>query len=280
MTNLRKIFNESIEALKRFSFIQTPETDARFIICETIGINLTGFHLERDSLIISPAMELKIKDNLKKRMNGESVAEILGIKEFYGLDFEVDGAVLIPRPETELLVDSILDRISLEKEYNILDIGAGSGAISITLALHLKKSTITALEISPEAVKILKKNINRHKTNNISIINEDLYNFKPQKAFDIIVSNPPYIKSQHVNDLLESKSINDPRIALDGGVDGLDYYREIKKFSDKNLNRNGIVALEHGMGQRSDIINIFSNMKNEGLDDLAGIDRVILFKNT
>ena len=191
---------------------------------------------------------LKFKKYLKRRSKNEPIAYILGEKEFWSKKFKVTKDTLIPRPETELLVDKLLD-IYKNKKISILDIGTGSGCIILSLLNSLKKSTGTGIDISQKAILIAKKNALKYNLQSrVKLINKSYENIFNTK-FDLIVSNPPYIKRKDLKNLSEDIKRYEPRIALDGGNDGLDLIKKVIYKSKNILKTKGMLALEIGNGQ-------------------------------
>ena len=213
---------------------------------------------------------------IKKMKNGIPIQYIINKQEFMGLNFYVNENVLIPQPDTEILVEEILKKV--EKNNKILDLCTGSGAIGISIAYYSKEKNlqITLSDISSKAIDVAKKNLKTYNLN-CKIIKSDLFENINEK-FDIIVSNPPYIESKTI-DSLDIEVKNEPIIALDGGIDGLDFYRRISKKAKLFLNTAGILALEIGYNQKNSVIDI---LKKDGyLDiyskkDYAGNDRIII----
>ena len=218
-------------------------------------------------------------DYLKKSM---PIQYITNSVEFMGLDFYVDKNVLIPRPDTEILVEEVIDLVkqikeSLKRKIRILDLCTGSGAIAISLTRLLKDNVIiTCSDISLKALEVVKINAEKNDVN-IKILNSNMFNNIEEK-YDIIVSNPPYIES-NVLDTLSNEVKNEPIIALDGGIDGLDYYRIIAINAKKYLYSNGYIALEIGYNQKDKVINLLKehNYKNiYSKKDLGGNDRIVV----
>ena len=188
------------------------------------------------------------KEYLQRRSNNEPIAYILGEKEFWSKIFYVNTSTLIPRPETELLVDKIL-KIYKEKKISILDIGTGSGCIIISLLSGLKNSNGIGIDISKNAIFTAKKNAVKYKlTKRVKFFNKSLNNIFSKK-FDLIVSNPPYIDSKSIKNLSDDIKRYEPRIALDGGNDGLDLIKKVIYKSKNILKIKGMLALEIGNEQ-------------------------------
>ena len=262
------------------AFIENPSIEAEFLLLEVLKIDRKTFLLEKDEKRVTLNELEKLDESVLKRLEGKSIAGITGKKYFYDSEFAVNGNVLIPRPETELLIDIIKGTFPCANALEILDIGTGSCIIPIVLSGYFTNSNMDAVDISLKALEIAKRNVDDRGLKNINLINVDIFSFVPGKKYDLIVSNPPYIPSAEVDELLKSKRLSDPPIALDGGNDGLKFYREIAGFAGKFLKDSGVLVIEHGMAQRNDIISMFD--KNEVsidcFDDLSGIDRVIRIK--
>jgi len=191
---------------------------------------------------------LAFKEYLQRRSKNEPIAYILGEKEFWSKKFYVNKSTLIPRPETELLVDKIL-KIYREKKISILDIGTGSGCIIISLLSSLKNSKGVGIDISKNAISTAKKNALKYKlTKRVKFINKSFNNIFSKK-FDLIVSNPPYIDSKDIKNLSDDIKRYEPRIALDGGNDGLDLIKKVIYKSKSILKIKGMLALEIGNEQ-------------------------------
>jgi len=272
-------FYLTVSNLLLAAHICEPSAEARILVCFVLNINLKEFILHKDSIEVSEKNQKKILKLVKLRLKGFSISSIIKKKEFYGKEFFVDKNVLIPRPESELLIDIILKKVDKDKNLKILDVGTGSGILSIILSDYYKNSEIEAIDKSGKAIKIAKINSKMHKIDREKIFfkKKDLFKYKPKKMFDIIISNPPYIETTVVKELLDNKTISDPAISLDGGKDGVIFYRELKVFCDKYLKNNGFIIFEHGIGQREKILSFFSDKYElEYFEDYSNIDRIIV----
>lgn len=221
------------------------------------------------------------REFLQRRVNHEPVQYITGIVGFYGLEFQVNKSVLIPRPETEILVETIIENTNENEETNILDIGTGSGNIAITLAKHLPNSKITAIDKSKDALKIAVKNseLNNVKER-INFIENDILNNQNlfDNVFDLVVSNPPYISKKEYNNLEPELNKHEPSIALTDFSDGFIFYKNISKQAKNLLNTNGKLFFEIGAGQSKKIKEIMeqNNFYNiQIIKDYQNHDRVI-----
>lgn len=231
--------------------------------------------------VISEDLENEFFLKIERLKNNEPIQYILNCQEFMGLDFYVDENVLIPQPDTEILVEEtvkIASKIQNKSEIKILDICTGSGAIGISICKLLKNVKVYASDISNEALNIAKKNAEKN-TASIDFIQSDLFeNFSKDYKFDIIVSNPPYIKTEVIKTLSEEVK-KEPILALDGGQDGLNFYKKIIKESRYFLNPDGYLALEIGYDQRQAVQKIFieNGYKNVySQKDLSNNDRIVI----
>lgn len=212
----------------------------------------------------------------KQRFDGIPLQYILGEWEFYGLPFKVGEGVLIPRQDTEALVEAALDIARANSAKKVLDLCSGSGCIAIAIEKNLEAAEVTALEASEQAYKYLLKNIKLNNSN-VMPVKEDLRQYKPSAGFDIIVSNPPYIRTGEINSL-QSEVKNEPVMALDGGEDGLYFYTTIAEIYKEHINPGGAICFEIGIGQHEDVKNILlaNGFKDINFkEDLNGIIRVV-----
>lgn len=228
---------------------------------------------------VERSIELKYKEKIELLKSGVPIQYITNKQEFMGLEFYVDENVLIPQPDTEILVEEVLKDIQdRSKKYKILDLCTGSGAIGISIANNLKKSIIHMCDISEKALQIAYKNSKNNNVDKIcKIIKSDMFENINEK-YDVIVSNPPYIVTKVINNL-SIEVQNEPHIALDGGEDGLMFYKIIANNAYKYLNKNGILALEIGYDQKENVIkllNVIGKYENiHCIKDYNGKDRVI-----
>lgn len=229
--------------------------------------------------IQSTEIEKKYKDLMEELIEGKPLQYIMHTQEFMNLNFYVDENVLIPQPDTETLVLQAIKRIKQYENNNIkvLDLCTGSGAIAISLAKEFENKNVQvyASDISSKALEVAKKNAMQNNVQ-INFINSNMFENIDEK-FDIIVSNPPYIETETIKKL--SKDVQqEPHIALDGGFDGLEFYKIIASEYEKYLNDNGTLLLEIGYNQKQSVIELFINRNVECIKDLAQNDRVIIVK--
>lgn len=214
---------------------------------------------------------------MERRLKGEPTAYIIGHREFYGLDFYIDSGVLIPRPETELLVEKALELGKTRLLYNIAEVGTGCGAIAISLALNLPKVKIYATDISPAALKVASVNCHKHRVaDRIYLLQGDMLDPLPEPV-DLIIANLPYVRKTELPQV--NSAGFEPFVALNGGVDGLDKIRQLCNQASNKLLPQGCLLLEIGQGQRKAIVtflkNLFPLSKIEVIPDLSGIDRIV-----
>ena len=256
--------------------VASAERDA--VILLNFGLNLSNnnyvHELDRP---ISKFEINKIKSLMNRRASHEPVAKIIGRKLFWNSSFYVNSNVLDPRPETEVLVQSVLSNIGEAK--NILDLGTGTGCVAISLSLMLPEVTMVASDVSKKALDIARWNAKENGANVEFILSNWFENIT--QTYDIIVANPPYISSSDFFNLPKDVRVYDPMISLIGGDDGLDCYRKIGKSLKSHLSNKGLAFFEIGFGQKEDILNIFCQ---SGLSlvkiwkDLNNLERVICVK--
>lgn len=274
---IKELLNQAVIMLKNEN-IDAPKNKARMLLQATLKKS-------REYLMIYDNKEVENIDrdryikNVKRLILGEPLQYITGIQEFMKLNFLVTKDVLIPRPDTEILVEEVIRKAENIPNPVILDLCTGSGAIAVSLAKYIKNVHICAIDISSKALEIAKKNAELNGVkNNIEFIESNLFDKIKERKFDIIVSNPPYIETETIKTL--SKEVqSEPKIALDGGKDGLDFYRKIADSGSKYLNRQGYICLEIGYNQRIAVRQILENKKRyvniNCIKDLCGNDRVI-----
>lgn len=271
------ILTSSRELLKNKSF-DSPALDCKILLGKVLGITNTDLVFNSQRELTNKEIE-SFNKLIKRRLNHEPVAKIINEKSFWNYSFYVNSDVLDPRPDTENLIELVLDDYKNIENLNILDLGCGSGCIILTLLKLLKNSKGTAVDLSEKALEIAKKNAKILKVNNIDFKKSN-WNDSINDKFDIIVSNPPYISTSDIENLANDVKNFDPKIALDGGVDGLDYYKYIAKNIKKNCKNNTKLYFEVGQNQAQNVKNIFLN-ENFTLfkikKDLNKIERVLSF---
>jgi len=260
----------------------TPRLDVEILLEKALG--------DVDSLYIRLNLNKEVTEEefnlfntlIEDRLKGRPIAYIVGNREFMGLDFYVQEGVLIPRPDTEALVEEVIEICDGKEGLNVLDIGTGSGAITVSLAKYLKNPKIKSFDISEIALEIGKKNaINNNVDDKIDFVKSDLFSaIKDMNIqFDVIVSNPPYIPKKEIETLHTQVKDYEPYNALEGGEDGLDFYRDITKQSINYLKQSGVLAYEVGHDQAQDVAKIMQDNGYTNIytkKDLQGIDRVVI----
>lgn len=264
--------------------IDNPILEAQLLLANILEVEklyvMTNYLKEVPKHIIE-----KFETDVELRCGNMPIQYIIGSQEFMSMQFNVNSSVLIPRPDTEILVEEVIRNYNKDSEYNILELGTGSGCIAISLAKIFDNSIVHAVDISIDALKIAQKNaMLNYVESKIKFYNGNL--FEPigesHNYFDILVSNPPYIPKMIIESLNSNVRDYEPRIALDGGDDGLDFYRIICKESKNYLKKSGMIFLEIGYDQAKNVkellkINNFDDIYV--VKDLSGNDRVVTAKN-
>ena len=251
----------------RKSGIDAATLEARELVC--FGTGKSREELQRDGgLYASPEVERRVRDLVDRHLAGEPVAYLIGEWEFYGLPLDISRDVLIPRPDTEMLVEQAVAYCDILPECRILDLCAGSGCIGLAMASQLPRSRVVLGEYSDAALKICRQNIRRNSlSGRVVPMQVDARN-KPERAlgeFDCIISNPPYIPRAGIAGLDVSVKDYEPHLALDGGEDGLDFYRAISEKWKEALRPGGRLYFEVGIGQADSVLRI---MRSQGFGDI------------
>lgn len=280
-----KLHNTVKEALAegskklRESGVDTPELEARMFLKASLGVDEAFLFAHPESITDEKARTLYAQC-IERRLRNEPAAYILGEKEFYGRRFVVDSGVLIPRPETELLVEAALGIINLsQSETNVADVGTGSGCVAVTLALEAPGIKVTATDISQSAIETARLNAQSlGALGSVQFVCGDLLDPIQNGTIDVVVSNPPYVTSKEYEELSREIRDYEPRKALVAGKDGLKIIGRIIADSPRVLRRQGYLLLEIGFAQAEDVARL---MEAEGFDsietfkDLGGIARVV-----
>ena len=275
--NIEEILKKEINNLKQNN-IENSTLKAKILLANILNV-------KKEYLLIHSEEEVKQEDKIKyencikELIKGKPLQYITNKQEFMGLNFYVDENVLIPQPDTEILVEKAIEIAETTQKNKILDMCTGSGCIAISLAKNINNVQITAVDISNSALNVANKNaINNNVENKIKFINSDMFNNIEEK-FDIIVSNPPYIETETINKL-EIEVQNEPHLALDGGIDGLKFYKIIANNAFEYLNENGYLLLEIGYNQQKSVTQLLQDTgkyKNiETIKDLGGNYRVVI----
>ena len=275
--NYQKILFEGVKSLKGKNIIN-PNLDAELILSKVLKIN-------RSKILLNYENNLNIKQvkkfyyYLSKRKKNEPMAYILGYKYFWKYKFFVNNSVLIPRPDTEHIIEESLNYIPINKSYKILDIGTGCGCIIISVLKERPECSGIAIDISSKALKVAKTNAKlHHLENKIKFINIDIDKFNTYK-YDLIITNPPYINNIEFKRLGDNVKLYEPKIALNGGVDGFEILKKIIKKSSILLKKNGKFIVEIAYNQKDECLKLLKMngfYVNKICKDLSGKDRCIV----
>ena len=273
----QEILNKGSNILK-LNDIKSYSLDSEILLSSTLK-------LDRSQLLLNLNKKIENKERknffkfIKRRSKNEPIAYITGYKEFWKSIFKVDKNVLIPRPDTETIIEQVLKELDIYSSKKILDIGTGSGCILISILNERKRCFGVGVDISKNAVKLAKYNAKiQHIDNRIKFFNSDIDNFYSGK-YDLIISNPPYIKYHEINGLEKDIKYYEPKVAIDGGIDGYDKIRLIIKKSSTLIKKKGKLFLELGINQTKEtlkILNLNGFYKIKVIKDLASKNRCIV----
>ena len=258
-----KTINKASQILKNHN-IQSHELDAQILLSEIMRVK-REYLIANNKITISKEIMKKYDIAIKRRIKNEPIAHITGKKEFWSNDYKVNRSTLVPRPETELLIYKIINFYK-NKKINILDIGTGSGCILLSILKELGSSRGIGIDISAKAIAIARINSKRLDLMNRSkfmVFNLDKFNIG---KFDLVISNPPYIPSKDIKNLSRDITNYEPRVALDGGLDGLDLIKKVIYKSNHLLKRCGLLVIEIGYNQYQKVSDI---LKRRGLREIA-----------
>ncbi len=287
--NIKECFSIITAQLKENN-IDTPEQEAGVLLCHALKCDRTYLYAHPEQEVDEPIVE-QVLDNAIKRINKVPLQYIVGSTEFMSLTFKVTPSVLIPRQDTELLVETCINLANKAiggvgscspRSISILDMCTGSGCVAVSLAWYLGQARLTACDISDAALEVAKGNAkNNGVAQRITFLQGDLFEalIGSTPSFDIIASNPPYIESETISTLDPEVRSNEPLLALDGGIDGLDFYRRISKEATSYLKQGGYLVFEIGYNQGQLVSTLltesgFTNVSV--LKDLCNNDRVVL----
>lgn len=262
--------------------IADARLEAELLLMHTLGIGRTELYIRLEQPLNSSVAE-EFWDLVQQRLHHKPTAYILKQCQFYGVDFYIDSRALIPRPESELLVEEVLkfarQRFNSDDSYLIADVGTGSGALAIALALHLPQAEIYAIDISAAALEVARINCQKHKVSQqVHLLLGDMLHPLPERV-DIIIANLPYVKDSELNQLSPEIKNFEPGIALYGGANGLEKISQILPQAKQKLLPNGLMLLEIGQGQGASVMALvgsyFPAAKIDLIPDLGGIERVV-----
>lgn len=281
---LRDAVNYGKQFLEDFG-IENAQYDATELLLLVMGISRTQYLINSMDKIDSGKLA-EYAELINKRAEHIPLQHITGIVNFYGREYKVNANVLIPRQDTEILVEEVMKLTN--SESRVLDMCTGSGCIIISLAAsgHTSENGAVAIDISDDALKVADYNKKYNNADYIKLIKSDMFSsseceqYKNEdNRFDVIVSNPPYIPTKDIDELSEEVRLHDPVLALDGYTDGLKFYKAITKQSVNYLKENGYLCYEIGYNQAEDVRNIMEQCGYSGIKvikDLAGLDRVVI----
>jgi release factor glutamine methyltransferase len=266
--------------------IQNPRLNAELLLACSLNLSREGLYVHLHDPI-GEEEKKALEEMINRRLSGEPLQYILGHQEFWSTDLRVDPRVLIPRADTEFLVEqalSILSKISSVKPPTVLEIGTGSGAVAIALSREVRNVFLVATDISRKALRLARQNAKENTVlERIAFIHGDLFSpfrlFEEREPFDLILSNPPYIVRSEIGNLAREVKDFEPIVALDGGEDGFDFHRKIISRCPKYLRRGGWLLLEVGQGQAREVSEMLEKTGRFGpierIQDLSGIERVL-----
>lgn len=277
MLTVLEAINLSTEFLGKKE-IESPRINAELLLAHALNCKRLDLYLSYDRPLDKDEINI-YREFIRRRGKSEPLQYITGKVEFYGLLFNVNSSVLIPRQETEVLIETILNSVNKEDNLKILDIGTGSGNISISLTKYLPNAEITATDISDESLKTAKVNAEINEVSEkINFINHNIVFDDLNEEFDIVVSNPPYISEKEYPDLKDELKVYEPKIALTDFSNGLNYYNVISSKAKMFLKNKGRIFFEVGQGQAEDVKKILAENNFNRISvtkDYLKIDRVI-----
>lgn len=254
---IKEAMNQGVIMLKNEN-IDSPKIKARVILEYTLKKSREYLIIYDKKTITSEQRDEYVR-NIKRLIQGEPLQYITGLQEFMKLNFFVNKNVLIPRQDTEILVEEVINIAKKLDKIEILDLCTGSGAIAVAIAKYVENSKVTAVDISAEAIEVAKKNAKFNGVfKKIEFIESDMFKKLKDRKFDIIVSNPPYVPTDDIK-FLPKDVRNEPIISLDGGKTGLDFYKKIANEGFKYLNKGGYICLEIGYDQKRSVLDIFDS---------------------
>jgi release factor glutamine methyltransferase len=259
--------------------VELPVLEAQMLLAEAIGVDRGELYRLTDLRLTAQETQA-FADLVRSRCDRRPMAYLRGRMEFYGLPFGISDAVLVPRPETELLVDFAIDLARHGEMRDVVDAGTGSGCVAVSVAVNCPAAFVAALDVSTPALKVAEANVRRHGVaDRVSPLRCDMLTAMRGGTVDLVLSNPPYIPSAEIAGLQPEVRDHEPRLALDGGADGLDFHRRLAHGAVVALRCGGRLAVEVGMGQTEQVIGVHgaAGLQFERvLRDLAGIDRVVV----
>ncbi len=278
MKTLYAVYREAIKALSDAG-CDSPEFDAQQLVSYCFGYNKTGL-LMHSGTPVDDVKLIHFDDCIRRRCSHEPLQYIIGMWGFYKYSFKVGKGVLIPRPETELLVEFAIDKINKNGYKVVFDLCCGSGCIGISVAKACPHVQVYCIDVSDDALEFTRMNKELLGADNVKVMKVDILestSFVGLPRPDILLSNPPYIRSEEIDGLQQEVSF-EPRLALDGGKDGFVFYRALSDMWYPLINRGGYLAMECGEDQADDILAMYVGKAEKGriIKDCAGLDRVVV----
>ena len=266
MNNIHHVLHQSSQQLVHTIGLDHAEAnlETNLLLQHVLHVN-RAWVITHDRDVLNADQQAEFQLLLKRRLDGEPIAYIVGFREFYGLQLKVSPVTLIPRPDTETLVDAALEKIPLDKVFHILDLGTGTGAVALAIAKHRNNCEVTAVDQSSDALSVTLENAQSLKLNNLRLIESNWFSELQGEGFDLIVSNPPYI-AQDDEHLKQGDLRFEPISALASGMDGLDDIRKIVQDAPDYLKTNGWLMLEHGFDQAESVATL---LKTRGFNQIA-----------
>ncbi len=266
MNNIHHVLHQSSQQLVHTIGLDHAEAnlEANLLLQHVLHVN-RAWVITHDRDVLNADQQAEFQLLLKRRLDGEPIAYIVGFREFYGLQLKVSPVTLIPRPDTETLVDAALEKVPLDKAWHILDLGTGTGAVALAIAKHRNNCEVTAVDQSSDALSVTLENAQSLKLNNLRLIESNWFSELQGEGFDLIVSNPPYI-AQDDEHLKQGDLRFEPISALASGMDGLDDIRKIVQDAPDYLKTNGWLMLEHGFDQAESVATL---LKTRGFNQIA-----------
>ena len=260
-----------------------PRSEIEWLLEELLNYKKIDLYLKFEEEIDSGKLFI-LKSWIKRRVSREPLQYITGKADFYGRSYFVNNKVLIPRPETEILIDAAIQNLLKKKNPFIIDIGTGSGCIGITLAIEIKKSNVLSIDISKDALLIAKNNAENHNIKNIKFLETDILKNDINKKADLIISNPPYISKNELSTLMPEVKNYEPKISLTDNKDGFTFYERFVSLFPKILKNDGAAIIEVGREEHSiGVLEIFkkNGMKNiKVIKDLNSDNRAVIINNS
>ncbi len=258
----------------------SPRREAELLLAQTLDVSRFDLYTQYDRPL-GEEERASFRRLIKKRSSGVPLQHITGSQPFRHLDLSVEPGVFIPRPETELLVEAVIDELKATGPGPaVLDIGTGSGAVCLSLAYEMPGADVWTVDVGPQATALARRNAAKHQLHErVKFLTGDLFApIPPGQQFEAIVSNPPYIPTSQIDGLMAEVSCHEPRLALDGGADGLTFYDRIIKEAAPRLKPGGLVAFEIGIGQADSVSAMLESGAFSGItvrNDYSGLERII-----